>query len=323
LSQSLWTLIGEFNSTSSLKHSIDDGLVKSLLEKLIGFLQNELLQNSALLNLSKCISSFLCIKSSSASFKNIFDLLMKSAAASKNHFMLRCSAICMANLISSSPQDVRQTVDFFVKSIQSGNLSNQALALLVISELAKTSDLSFSEKLEAYVHNALSSPDEIVRLSAATCLGGITSGNLGRYLVALLKKLEEATVSGSLYLLMNAVKETISISQRSIYPFLNDLLRVILGKISVSDETIQLIIAECLGRLLHVSAEQVLPVLERLVNSASPADRFVSVSAVKYVTNLEVSFLKRINFSIFFDHIIDSDLVCSFSRMKSANLTSF
>lgn len=86
----------------------------------------------------------------------------------------------------------------------------QQLGLLCLGELGRRTDLSGRPQAAAAIQAALNAPAEDLKAAASIALGGLTCGNLSKYLPDLMQQVVGAGSSKQQYLLLQALNEVVS-----------------------------------------------------------------------------------------------------------------
>jgi cullin-associated NEDD8-dissociated protein 1 len=313
LSQLIWVLISEINLHSS-GVNMDDKVLQSLLHEMIQFLYSDLLQGAALAALANAFASFLNLRIKSISFGSIVELLMAGARREGiSRHSLQSISRCVAEVVlKASPGDINSSIDRFVEGVKSNDVQVQIVSLLSLGEIGKKNDLSHLKELETQTLSAFSSPNDNVRYASSIALGGITAGNLARYVPVLRSRLIEAGQGGAtLYLLLNSMKEALQLSGKSFFPYTKDIAPVLQAKIEVEDDAIRSLISECLGRLIAIDPTNMVPLTELLISSSKPSERSVGITSLKFIATMDLHTLNTctVNLDNCFATLKDSSVV--------------
>jgi hypothetical protein len=182
-------------------------------------------------------------------------------------------------------------------------------------------DLSSSHpKIHETLFNLFSSPSEEIKLASAFALGNIALGNLPKYMPIVISTVREG--GKRQYLVLRSIKEIISrsglssTSRTALMPFAADLWTLLFANAEQSvEESIRVMIAECLGKLSLSDPEKYLKELVARLTSPSAHVRATVVAAIRYTFTDSLSsdsfdsFL-RPSILKFMMLINDSDLVC-------------
>lgn len=131
-----------------------------------------------------------------------------------------------------------------------------------------------------------STQSEDVKAAASHALGAIAVGNLSHYLPFILNGIEENPKRQ--YLLLHSLKEVItSLANTSnglngLLPSVPAIWEKLFKNCECSEEGSRNVIAECLGKLVLVNPEDLLPRLQQALHSESPLMRTAVVSAIKF-----------------------------------------
>lgn len=169
------------------------------------------------------------------------------------------------------------------KSIQDSQL---VFSLLAIGEIGRHFSLSTIAALPQTIIECFSAGSEDVKAAASHALGAISVGNLQTFLPIILNEIEAQPRRQ--YLLLHSLKEVISslsvtsngLSQ--LLPSVPSIWEQLFKHCECPEEGSRNVVAECLGKLVLVNPEELLPRLQEALKSESPLMRTVAVSAVKF-----------------------------------------
>eukprot|EP00475_Leptophrys_vorax_P010617 TRINITY_DN17200_c0_g1_i1.p1 TRINITY_DN17200_c0_g1~~TRINITY_DN17200_c0_g1_i1.p1 ORF type:complete len:1258 (-),score=382.07 TRINITY_DN17200_c0_g1_i1:1352-4936(-) len=314
LSQLIWVLVSEINLHSSGRGLSDEVFFK-LVDEMIGFLHSDLLQGAALNTLSSAFASFLKLDSKTITFNWILHRLTTAGKTEgTTRHSLHSISRCVASIVlSASAENRNSSIVRFTSEVSSQDSRVQILSLLSLGEVGKKNDLSAIADIEIQVLKTFSSPDENVRYAASVALGSIAAGNLARFIPVVQARLVESGRNDSnLYNLLNSLKEAISLTGTSFFPYTDEIASVLQAKISVDDDAIRSLISECLGRLITIAPSHLLPVIDNLISSPVPAERFVGITSLKFIATVDWQTLN--------DGSLNFDLTKCFVTLKDPNV---
>ena len=243
--------------------------------------------------LTKTRSSSSTASSSAASYLSLLSALTAHISPSLNKQAYFALGKCIAAITGEATNDERtQTIHHMLANVKLDQSKQRnppltQLSLLVLGEIGRTRDLSAVSGLEAALMASFHSDAEGVRSAAAFALGSVTLGNMPLLLPRLLRAVESER-KASVYLLLSALKEVIgnfTTSRETLAqfaPYLQTVVPLLFAHTDSSDESTRAMVSECLGRLTVVSPATLLPRLEQLVASASPAARGVCITALRF-----------------------------------------
>ncbi|KAK4337023.1 hypothetical protein RND71_043999 [Anisodus tanguticus] len=162
----------------------------------------------------------------------------------------------------------------------------QSFALLAIGEIGKNVDLSSFTDLKELLLSALNSTSEEVKSSASFALGSISVGNLEEYLPFVLQKIEIR--DRRQYLILHSLKEIISCQSinpvmiQTLKPHLDSIWSLLLNHCQCPEEGTRNVVAECLGKLITMNPEELLPKLQSYLSHNNPLARSTVVTAMKF-----------------------------------------
>lgn len=148
------------------------------------------------------------------------------------------------------------------------------------------SNLSSIEPLPQYILNCFANSSEDVKGAASHALGTIAVGNLTYYLPFILAEIEAQPKRQ--YLLLHSLKEVITSLSTSkngleqLLPSVPSIWSQLFKHCECSEEGSRNVVAECLGKLVLVNPEELLPRLQQALKSDSTLMRTAVVTAVKF-----------------------------------------
>lgn len=148
------------------------------------------------------------------------------------------------------------------------------------------SNLSSIQELPQTVISCFGATSEDVKAAASHSLGAVAVGNLDYYLPYILNEIENQPKRQ--YLLLHSLKELItSLAQtpaglQQLLPSLLNIWSQLFKHCECSEEGSRNVVAECLGKLVLVNPEQLLPHLKQALTSESALMRTAVVSAIKF-----------------------------------------
>jgi cullin-associated NEDD8-dissociated protein 1 len=186
------------------------------------------------------------------------------------------------------PSEAVTIANEFLIGIQSRRSDNhQVFYLLTIGEIGRYFNLSAIEALPQTILNCFVSPSEDVKAAASHALGAVSVGNLPYYLPFILQEIEAQPKRQ--YLLLHSLKEVISslsTSKQGLEQLMISLPTIwgqMFKHCECPEEGSRNVVAECLGKLVLVNPEDLLPRLQQALKSESPLMRTAVVSAVKFM----------------------------------------
>ncbi|KAH8397595.1 hypothetical protein KR215_000143 [Drosophila sulfurigaster] len=198
------------------------------------------------------------------------------------------SAKCIAALTQQCPQVATPLATQLMAELQKrDNKDTQIIfCLLTIGEIGRHFDLSSIQVLPQTIIECFGATSEDVKAAASHALGAVSVGSLQTYLPLILKEIEAQPKRQ--YLLLHSLKEVISslsvtpngLSQ--LLPSVPSIWTQLFKHCECSEEGSRNVVAECLGKLVLVNPEELLPQLQQALRSESATMRTVVVSSVKF-----------------------------------------
>lgn len=196
-------------------------------------------------------------------------------------------AKCIAAITLQAPNDALAVAIEFLTEIQNPrNDSHLVFCLWTIGEIGRYFNLSSIDSLPQYILKCFGASSEDVKAAASHALGAIAVGNLNHYLPLILKEIEAQPKRQ--YLLLHSLKELISSMSTTrsgldqLLPSVPSIWMQLFKYCECSEEGSRNVVAECLGKLVLVQPEELLPQLQSALQSPSPLMRTAAVTAIKF-----------------------------------------
>lgn len=196
-------------------------------------------------------------------------------------------AKCIAALTLQMPSEATTIASEFLSGIQQRHSDIHLIFyLLTIGEIGRYFNLNTIEALPQTILSCFASPSEDVKAAASHALGAIAVGNLTHYLPFILQEIEAQPKRQ--YLLLHSLKEVItSLSTtkqglEQLMPSVPVIWQQMIKHCECSEEGSRNVVAECLGKLVLVNPEELLPRLQQALHSDSSLMRTAAVSAIKF-----------------------------------------
>lgn len=198
-------------------------------------------------------------------------------------------AKCVASLTLQCPNEAIPLATQLLCDLQKRSAvgdTHLVFCLLTIGEIGRHFDLSSIPSLPQTIIECFGASSEDVKGAASHSLGAVSVGSLQTYLPLILKEIEAQPKRQ--YLLLHSLKEVISslsttpngLSQ--LLPSVPSIWAQLFKHCECSEEGSRNVVAECLGKLVLVNPEELLPRLQQALHSESALMRTVVVSAVKF-----------------------------------------
>lgn len=295
-------------------------LIVPMIPQLLLLIQSPLLQGLALESLIELYQEIVRHNYNSLTYKETIHMLTKpiynpSTIKTKNQPQETSSsslaihkqafysiAKCIANLTVDN-KSINDTTYYliikqFINDIKSDKSSEsiKLLCLLCLGETGKYIELNSKElnetpnELEKVILNSFSSNIEEVKSAASYALGYLSLGNLNKYIPFILNEINLQTKKQ--YLLLNSLKEIINYLSTSrqqdgylkLKDYLNEIWLILMKNSECNEEGTRNVVAECLGKLILLRPNELMPkLLETLDSSQSSANvRSTIVTAIKF-----------------------------------------
>lgn len=196
-------------------------------------------------------------------------------------------AKCVAALTLQCPTEAVPLATQLLVDIQKRRGDSQLVfCLLTIGEIGRHFDLSSVNALPQTIIECFGASSEDVKGAASHALGAVAVGSLKTFLPFILKEIEAQPKRQ--YLLLHSLKEVISSLSTSpsgleqLLPSVPSIWNQLFKHCECSEEGSRNVVAECLGKLVLVNPETLLPELQKALHSESPLMRTAVVSAIKF-----------------------------------------
>ncbi len=149
-----------------------------------------------------------------------------------------------------------------------------------------SSNLSSIEQLPQCIIGCFAASSEDVKAAASHALGAVAVGNLNYYLPFILNEIEAQPKRQ--YLLLHSLKELITSltnapnGLQQLLPSVPSIWSQLFKHCECSEEGSRNVVAECLGKLVLVNPDELLPCLQQALHSESAMMRTAVVSAIKF-----------------------------------------
>lgn len=198
-------------------------------------------------------------------------------------------AKCVAALTQQCPDEAIPLATQLLGDLQKRTVigdTQLVFCLLAIGEIGRHFDLSSIPSLPQTIIECFSATSEDVKAAASHALGAVAVGSLQTFLPLILNEIEAQPRRQ--YLLLHSLKEVISslsitpngLSQ--LLPSVPSIWEQLFKHCECQEEGSRNVVAECLGKLVLVSPDELLPRLQEALVSESPLMRTVVVSAIKF-----------------------------------------
>lgn len=199
-------------------------------------------------------------------------------------------AHCLATLcIHAREEDRTAKVQELLNKLRAtsndtAGVRSQWLTLLTLGEVGQHRDLSAVGGLQDLVLEAFESPSEDTKAAAAYALGRMAIGNLPVCLPLILTYMAR---SRHHYLLLSALKEVLVLhatTSQDFGSYIDQVIPHLLKHGQSPEEGVRNMVAECLGALITMHADSIVPMLSGLGSGdqSSPLMQWTIASSLKY-----------------------------------------
>lgn len=198
-------------------------------------------------------------------------------------------AKCVAALTQECPQEAIPLATQLLNDLRKRSATSDTqlvFCLLTIGEIGRHFDLSSISSLPQVIIERFCAGTEDVKSAASHALGAVAVGNLAMFLPLILNEIEAQPKRQ--YLLLHSLKEVISSLSvtndglKQLLPSVPSIWSQLFKHCECPEEGSRNVVAECLGKLVLVSPDELLPRLQQALQSDSAMMRTVVVSAIKF-----------------------------------------
>lgn len=266
------------------------GVHEILLIEIMVLVKSPLLQGSALTCTLNLFQALVQANLPGLTYRHLLAMLMQPVHNPQGQLHKQAYhslAKCIAALTLQMPTEAIPIANEFLAEIQNRRSDlHLVFYLLTIGEIGRFFNLSSIESLPQCILNCFATSSEDVKAAASHALGAIAVGNLEFYLPFILTEIEAQPKRQ--YLLLHSLKELISSLSTSkagleqLLPSVPSIWGQLFKHCECSEEGSRNVVAECLGKLVLVNPEELLPRLQQALKSDSPLMRTAVVSAIKF-----------------------------------------
>lgn len=198
-------------------------------------------------------------------------------------------ARCVAALTQQCPNEAIPLATQLLGDLQKRSSigdTQLVFCLLAIGEIGRYFNLSSIPSLPQTIIECFGASSEDIKVAASHALGAVAVGSLHTFLPLILNEIEAQPKRQ--YLLLHSLKEVISsLSVTSnglaqLLPSVPSIWAQLFKHCECPEEGSRNVVAECMGKLVLVCPEELLPRLQDALHSESPLMRTVVVSAIKF-----------------------------------------
>lgn len=281
-------------SSAKLQPQALIGIHEKILPEIMNLVRSPLLQGTALKCTLEFFQALVQANLPGLGYREILKMLMvpfSGTTPPTGHQLHKQAyhslAKCVAALTLQVPNEsISVTLELLLNIQKSNNDSHLVFHLLAIGEIGRYFDLSTIEALPRTILDCFSETSEEVKGAASHSLGAVAVGSLTNYLPFILNEIESQPKRQ--YLLLHSLKEVISSLSTTqngldqLLPSLDSIWTKLFKYCECSEEGSRNVVAECLGKLVLVKPEKLLPSLQLALNNDSPLMRTAVVSAIKF-----------------------------------------
>eukprot|EP00331_Platyophrya_macrostoma_P030086 CAMPEP_0176438094 /NCGR_PEP_ID=MMETSP0127-20121128/19061_1 /TAXON_ID=938130 /ORGANISM="Platyophrya macrostoma, Strain WH" /LENGTH=1232 /DNA_ID=CAMNT_0017821943 /DNA_START=32 /DNA_END=3730 /DNA_ORIENTATION=+ len=249
--------------------------------------------------------------------------IFNSLTSDLNKNCLITAAKALAGFVSGVDETARQKfIQELLGKVSSSNENAflKQVSLLAVAEIGKQISLSSNKELLDTILKIFQSKEEDTKYYAAVALGGISVGNIEFYLPIVLDLIKQN--ADYQYLLLTTLKEIICQSDKSVHQKLHKekLIPFLFSFAEKSDESLNHIVSECIGRLCLADLKENAPLILQNIKSTSPQVKYTTAAAFKYFCT-KTTPLESVNDLIpaLFDLIYDKDYTVQKAALGSLN----
>ncbi|XP_055681122.1 cullin-associated NEDD8-dissociated protein 1 [Lutzomyia longipalpis] len=279
--------------TSAAQQQPQAGVYEAILPEVMTLVRSPLLQGTALNCTLRFFQALVQANLPRLSYNYLLELLMapvinQQAPGQVLHKQAYHSlAKCVAAITLQVPAQAEPVAAQLLHDIQERKSDTYLVfCLLTIGEIGRHFNLSSIEMLPQCILNCFAAQSEDVKAAASHALGAVAVGNLNCYLPFILTEIEAQPKRQ--YLLLHSLKEVISSLSltkgglEQLIPSVPSIWTQLFKHCECSEEGSRNVVAECLGKLVLVLPDELLPRLQQALKSDSPLMRTAVVSSIKF-----------------------------------------
>ncbi|KAL7044413.1 hypothetical protein ACKWTF_001908 [Chironomus riparius] len=263
----------------------------AFMPEIMTLVKSPLLQGTALTCTLNLFQALVQANLPGLTYRHLLNMLMQPVMDLQQHQLHKQAyhslAKCIAALTLQMPSEAVPIASEFLMGIQQRRSDYHLIFyLLTIGEIGRYFNLSAIEALPQTILTCFASSSEDVKAAASHALGAVAVGNLSYYLPFILQEIEAQPKRQ--YLLLHSLKEVITSLSTSkqgleqLMPSVPIIWAQMFKHCECPEEGSRNVVAECLGKLVLVNPEELLPRLQQALKSESPLMRTAVVSAVKF-----------------------------------------
>ncbi|KAG5674740.1 hypothetical protein PVAND_004691 [Polypedilum vanderplanki] len=263
----------------------------AIMPEIMTLVKSPLLQGTALTCTLNLFQALVQANLPGLTYRHLLNMLMQPVLELQQNQLHKQAyhslAKCIAALTLQMPSEAVSIAREFLMGIQQRRTDFHIIFyLLTIGEIGRYFNLNAIEPLPQTILSCFASTSEDVKAAASHALGAVAVGNLSYYLPFILHEIEAQPKRQ--YLLLHSLKEVISSLSTSkqgleqLMPSVPTIWTQMFKHCECPEEGSRNVVAECLGKLVLVNPEELLPRLQQALKSESPLMRTAVVSAVKF-----------------------------------------
>jgi len=316
-------------SVLTVSPSASNTLAQHIMPKCLLIAASPLLQGRALESLLDLLKGLVSLDAPGLTFDELYDLIQSKVNDVEQKQGIANIAHCLATLCVATTEGKRGvTVGSLVEALNGSDEPRRNLALLTIGELGQHRDLTATvDGLQMIVLESFESPSEETKTAAAYALGRMAVGNMACYLPVILESLN---ANRHHYLLLSALKEVIVLHANTtgldFGPYIEQVLPHLLKHCESAEEGVRNMVAECLGALITMHPEVIVPALTNLGGGSeggAPAGslmRWTIASSLKYcMTGRAPHAILMEHMANFLEMLNDEDLQVRHAALSMCN----
>ncbi|XP_055713494.1 cullin-associated NEDD8-dissociated protein 1 [Phlebotomus papatasi] len=278
--------------TSAAQQQPQAGVYEAILPEVMTLVRSPLLQGTALNCTLKFFQALVQANLPRLSYNFLLEMLMAPVINQQPGQVLHKQAYhslakCVAAITLQVPVQAEPVATQLLHDIQDCNTDTYLVfCLLTIGEIGRHFNLSSIEMLPQCILSCFGAQSEDVKAAASHALGAVAVGNLNCYLPFILTEIEAQPKRQ--YLLLHSLKEVISSLSLSragleqLIPSVPSIWAQLFKHCECSEEGSRNVVAECLGKLVLVLPDELLPGLQQALKSDSALMRTAVVSSIKF-----------------------------------------
>eukprot|EP01105_Mastigella_eilhardi_P008785 TRINITY_DN2112_c0_g1_i1.p1 TRINITY_DN2112_c0_g1~~TRINITY_DN2112_c0_g1_i1.p1 ORF type:complete len:1195 (-),score=400.65 TRINITY_DN2112_c0_g1_i1:94-3678(-) len=257
---------------------------EKLLPQTYKLIHTAVVQGVALESLMRLYGELVVVNAKGLGYSQLLEQLLAITKGCTNKQVLHLVGECVGVVCTKCPpKAAASVVDQFVKEAKSagGDAARQQTALICLGNIGSHADLS-SYELHLMLFSLFESGSPDVKQAAAFALGNVALGNMNKNLPLILGQMQSAGKQIQRLLLVSLRECMTQAKGDTIAPHVDTIMKLLVSHCDSEDIPTRDNVSECVGKLIQISPEVIVPRVVEAFSSRSSSKRGTMVAAVKY-----------------------------------------